>query len=143
MSTGGAGAGCSDEKGVLTVFVATLAVALFALVGLVVDGGRAVAARAAAAGVAEQAARTGAAQIAVSALRTGEIRIDPSAALSAADRYLEASGLHGVVTTAGQSVIVRITTSDPTVVLGIVGVDHISVSVTASATDLHGVARED
>ena len=40
------------------MFLAVLAVALFALVGLVIDGGRAVAAQSAASGDAEQAART-------------------------------------------------------------------------------------
>jgi Flp pilus assembly protein TadG len=134
---------CNDEEGSLTVFVAVLALALFALVGLVVDSGRAVAARSAATGEAEQAARLGAGQLSVNAIRSGEVSIDPTAATRAAEGYLRAAGSEGTVTVSGQTVVVHIQSSEPTVILGIIGVDHIGISITASATNVHGVTRED
>ena len=131
------------ELGSLTVFVASLALALLALVGLVVDGGRAVAAQSASTGVAEQAARLGAEQISVEAIRSGTVAIDPSAAMKAAAAYLRAAGATGVVTVTGQSVGVHIQSSEPTVILGIIGVSQLRVSATASATNVHGVTRAD
>ena len=100
-----------SEEGSFTVFLAVLAVALFALVGLVIDGGRAVAAQSAASGDAEQAARVGAAQISIQAARSGIVAIDPVAAARAANDYLQAVGSPGQVTVSGQTVIVRIQTS--------------------------------
>jgi Flp pilus assembly protein TadG len=132
-----------DEGGSLTAFVATLSFALFALVGLAVDGGRAVADRGAASGVAEQAARVGAEQISVGGLRQGVVTIDPFAARAAAERYLAAVGYSGDVATSGDSVTVHVWSSEPTVILGIVGIDRISISASASATNLHGVTKED
>ena len=54
---------CGDDNGSFTVFIAVLALALFSLIGLVIDGGRAVAAQTTATGEAEQAARLGADRI--------------------------------------------------------------------------------
>jgi Flp pilus assembly protein TadG len=133
---------CSDQ-GSFTAFVAVLAVALFALLGLVIDGGRAVAAESAATGEAEQAARVGADQISIEAIRSGTVAIDPIAATSAANAYLRSVGSPGVVTVTGQTVNVHITSSEPTVILGIIGVEQIGVSASASATNVHGVTRED
>jgi Flp pilus assembly protein TadG len=131
------------ELGSLTVFVAVLALALFALVGLVVDGGRAVAAQSASTGVAEQAARFGADQISVEAMRSGAVAINPLAATTAAAAYLRSAGARGVVTVTGQRVNVHIESSEPTVILGIIGIAQLEVSATASATNVHGVTRGD
>jgi len=131
------------EEGSFTVFVAVLALALFALCGLVIDGGRAVAAQSAAAGEAEQAARIGAGQISVDAIRSGTLAIDPRAATSTAESYLRTAGSAGIVTVAGQTVTVHIESAEPTVILGIIGVKQIAISATASATNLHGVTQED
>lgn len=131
------------DDGSFTVFVAVLALALFALIGLVVDGGRAVAAQSAAAGVSEQAARVGADQISVQSIRSGLIAIDPSAASRAAYAYLRSVGMVGTVTISGQFVRVQIESSEPTVILGIIGVREIGISASSSATDVHGVTRED
>jgi Flp pilus assembly protein TadG len=135
--------GRRGDVGSLTVFVAVLAVALFALIGLVVDGGRAVAAQSAVTGEAEQAARVGADQISVQAIRSGTVAIDPLAATKAASAYLQAAGTSGVVTISDQTVRVHIQSWEPTVILGIVGVVRIGLSATASATNVHGVTRAD
>jgi Flp pilus assembly protein TadG len=131
------------DDGSLTAFVAVLASALFALIGLVVDGGRAVAAQSAAMGEAEQAARTGAEQISVASIRSGSMAIDPVQAILAARTYLRAAGWIGTVAVVGQTVSVRIVSSEPTVILGMIGLRQIGVSASASATSLHGVTRGD
>ncbi len=133
----------SREKGSFTVFVAVLSLALFALFGLVIDGGRAVAAQSTATAEAEQAARIGAGQISVDAIRMGSPDIDPAAATAAAEQYLRAEGSAGSITVVGQTVIVHIQTEEPTVILGIVDVRRIGISAMASATNVHGVTRGD
>lgn len=127
----------------MSVFTVVLAVALFALVGLVVDVGRAIAARCAAIDQAEQAARAGADQLSVSAIRSGQISLDPAAAIAAADSYLGALGDSGSTRVTGDVVTVTIEGSEPTVMLGIVGIRQISISAVASATDVHGVSEPD
>jgi len=130
--------------GSLTAFVAVFCLTLFTLVGLVVDEGRAVAARSAAMSEAEQAARAGAGQVSVDSLRSGEVAIDPARAIRTANAYLLSVGqLGGTTTVVGQMVTVHITTEDPTTILGIVGIKSIGISVTASAINVHGVTQED
>jgi Flp pilus assembly protein TadG len=131
------------EDGSLSVFVVILATALFALVGLVVDAGRAIAAKGAAMDEAEQAARTGADQVSIDALRQGQVEIEPAAAVQAAEGYLNAVGQSGTASVSGSTVTVRIYGSEPTVILSIVGIDHIDFSAVASATNVHGVTRGD
>lgn len=131
------------DDGSFTVFLTVLALALFALIGLVVDGGRAVAAQSAAAGESEQAARLGADQISVEALRLGTVAIDPASATRAAYAYLRSVGTSGTVTISGQTVVVHVQSSVPTEILGIIGIRQIGVSASASASNVHGVTRED
>lgn len=131
------------DAGSLSVFVAVLAVALFALVGLVIDAGRAVSARRAATDEAEQAARAGAGQLSIDALRSGQISVDVTAAVRAANAYLVAVGQTGTVAVVGNTVTVRIEEVEPTVMLGIVGIHRIGISASASATSVHGVTRQD
>jgi Flp pilus assembly protein TadG len=131
------------EGGSLTAFVAVLALALFALVGLVVDAGRAVSARELALEQAQQAARAGAGELSLDDLRSGQITLDQPAAIEAADAYLASVGQVGTASVTDQTVTVHIDASEPTVILGIVGINRIAVSVTASATNVHGVTEED
>jgi len=132
-----------DEAGSLTAFVAVLSLSLFVLVGIVVDAGRAIAARSAAMTEAQQAARAGAGQISVDALRSGQIEIDPGAAVLAADEFLASVGQLGTASVVGQTVTVHIASTESTAILGIIGINAITVSVTASATYVHGVTQED
>ena len=131
------------ETGSFTVFVAVLAVGLWVLLGLVVDSGRAIAARAAALSEAEQAARAGVAQLSVVDLRAGRLARDPVAAARAADQFLTLEGQSGSVVVTGGTVTVIIHTGIPTTILGMIGIRRISVSAAASATNVHGVTRED
>lgn len=140
---GAGGARESDEAGGITVFIALLAVALFALAGLVLDGGRAMTAQQAAQDEAEQAARSGAAALSVSALRTGAVRIDSQTAVADAVAYMMAAGHPGTATVVGNAVEVRIQYRVPTDILGMVGIGTLPVSASARAVDVHGVTKEE
>ena len=132
-----------DEAGVITAFVAVFAVALFALAGLVIDGGLALSAQRGAIDEAEQAARAGADALSTSALRQGQIGLDPSAAIAAAEASMVASGHPGTAWVTGKTVTAEVTPyAQPTMLLGIVGFSHFTVSGTASATPVAGVAAQ-
>jgi Flp pilus assembly protein TadG len=131
------------EGGSIVAFVAVLALALLVLLGLVVDGGRAAAAKDAAQADAEQAARFGADQLSVSAARAGEITLDTQASTTAALKFLKTAGLVGSVEVSGLAVTVHIETLEPTVFLGVIGIRGIQVNATASASLVHGVTRSD
>lgn len=133
--------GC--ERGSLTALTAVMAVALLAMVGLVVDGGRDVVAQRTAMDEAAEAARAGAEAVSVAALRQGAIQIDPGVAARAATQFLSEVGARGSVQITGQRVVVRVERTIPTVLLGLVGVHTLVVSATASATDVHGVTQGD
>ena len=116
-------------------------VGLLALLGLVVDGGAALTARQAAAVEAEQAARAGAGALSVDALRAGQLRVDASTAVGVAEQFMAAAGHSGTATVAGGVVTVRIRYDVPTVILGLVGIGHMTVTADASAVDVDGVTR--
>lgn len=131
------------QAGSVSAFVAVLSVGLMALAGLAIDGGRALAARSQARAEAEQAARAGADQLSLAALHDGAVVVVPSRAVSAAQQELRRMGASGRVTVIANEVSVTVSLRDPTVVLGIVGIESIAVSATASAVPLHGVTKED
>lgn len=133
----------AGDSGTITVFVALLAVALFALAGLVLDGGRAVSAQQAAQDEADQAARSGAQALSVNALRTGTVELDAHAAVANAVAYTVAAGHPGTATVVGNAVEVSIHYRVPTDILGIVGIGTLPVSATGRAVDVHGVTGEE
>jgi Flp pilus assembly protein TadG len=133
----------TGERGSLSVFLACLGVGLFVIVGLVVDGGRVLAARRMAIDVAEEAARTGADQLSVDALRKGAYIVDPAGASRAVEGELRAAGMEGSTSVSGDTVTVHVRTVVATTILGIVGLHSISVASASTATSLHGVATAD
>ncbi len=138
---GAATTGLRTDVGSVTAFVAAFAVALFALFGLVVDGGRALAARESAYDEAEQAARAGAGALSVSGLRAGDVQIEDAAAVAAARAFTREWGHPGTAVVAGGKVEVTIRYRMPTDVLGMIGIGSLSISAAGSATDLAGVTR--
>lgn len=120
-------------------------IAIAAAAGLVIDGGTKLRAAREASAVAEEAARAGAGQIDRSrAYRTGEkFVIDPQAALNAARSYLSRSGDTGSISVAGiHTIRVTVTISRPTVLLPVIGIDHISATKTATAQLVQGIESE-
>ena len=111
----------ATDDGAIAAFVLLVLVGLFALVGLVVDGGTALSARQSAAVEAEQAARAGAGAVSVDALRSGYVELDPTAAVEAAERFTVASGHPGSAVVSGGVVTVHVSYQVQTDILGIIG----------------------
>ncbi len=132
----------SDDGGIVTSFVLLLLVAMMAVLGVVVDGGRALSAHEQAVTEADQAARAGAGALSVSALHGGSVRIDDEAAVRAAQEFMAASGHPGQATSAGGVVTVHVSFRVSTDLLGLVHVDSIEVHASASAVDVRGVVQE-
>ncbi len=123
--------------------MAVVAVALLALAGLVIDGGMALAAKRQAIDVAEQAARAGAGQLSIGALHGGRLGLDRPAAIAAADRYLRRAHMPGFATASGDQVTVRVAFEQSTLILGIIGIDQLHITASASAIDTHGVVSSE
>lgn len=121
-----------DERGTaLSTMVAVVFVALFAVTGLVVDGGAQAAARARAAAGALDAARATA--DAGSGARASGRQPDLGAMLAEGRRVLSERGLDGDVVAEAGVVRVRATASTPTIFLSLIGVTELSASGEASA----------
>ncbi len=127
------------DQGSISAFVALMLVAVFALIGLVVDGGSALSARQSAADEAEQAARAGAGELSVDALRSGSLQLDQAQAVAAAERFTVAAGHPGTATVSSGTVNVSLHYQIHTEILGIIGIDTLSISASASAVNLSGV----
>jgi Flp pilus assembly protein TadG len=123
------------------VFVVLALVALFVLMGLVVDGGSALTAHQAASDEAQQAARAGAGALSVDALRSGNLQLDPEAAVAAAEAFTVAAGHPGTASVIAGVVTVSVRYRVPTSLLGLVGINSLPVSAAASAVDVEGVTE--
>jgi Flp pilus assembly protein TadG len=139
----GGGDGQCREGGSISAFLALFLIALFALMGLVLDGGMAISAQQSAYDEAEQAARAGAGALSVDGLRTGSVTIDQQAAIADAVAYTVTSGHPGTASVANGVVTVNVHYRVSTSILGIVGISTLPVSGSASATNVHGVTKED
>src|SRR6266566_6299742 len=113
------------ERGSLTLMLAAMMVALLALAGLVIDGGRKLNQSASAYAIAQEAARAGAGMVDRSAAyRSGSFRVDEGQAIAAARSYLVAAGYSGSVAPDGtQQIRVTVTVTRPTLVLSLIGID--------------------
>ena len=128
-----------DEEGMVTAFVVIFTFALLLLAGLVIDGGLTLAARVQAIDEAQAAARAGAQAINLPLFRsTGQVVLDPSQARQAAESYLAATGHTGTVAVNGEQVTVTVTISQPTQILSLAGIDHLTVTGTGTATAEQG-----
>ena len=131
-----------EDTGAAAVILVLLTPVLFALAGLVLDGGRAITARQRAADIAEQAARAGVDALDVTTLRAHGIdTIDPVGAAAAACRSVTtadpSAGCH--VDVRGDTMTVDVTTTTPTVLLGLVGITRLHAAGTATAAPTTGV----
>lgn len=130
------------EEGQVTAFVVVVTVALLLCAGLVVDGGRVLAARRQAADIAAGAARAGAQEVSVDDLRTSNAQVlDPGQARAAAHAYLQQAGRAGTVEVTGGAVTVRVEITTPMVILGVAGLVDRTVSGTETARSVRGVSE--
>lgn len=126
------------DDGSITAFTAILIVALVAAAGLVLDAGNARSARFHALDQAQAAARIGAQAIDLTTYRTGGAqRLDPAAAETAAQTWLNRHHLNGSVHATPTAVTATVRTTTRTQLLTLVGVDHLDVTATATATARH------
>jgi hypothetical protein len=124
----------------VSVFVVAMTVGILAIAGLGLDGGLALADKVRALGQAEDAARAGAQQIDLTVYRTtGVLRLDPHQAQAAAQRLLAADNATGVVTVDANTVIVTVTATEHTQLLGLVGITTLTVTATGKAAPQSGV----
>jgi Flp pilus assembly protein TadG len=129
------------QEGSITAFVVLALVALFVLMGLVVDGGSALTAEQAASDEAQQAARAGAGALSVDALRSGMLQLNPAAAVASAEAFTVAAGHPGTASVSSGVVTVSIHYRIQTSLLGLVGINTLPVSAAASAVDVEGVTE--
>lgn len=132
----------NSEEGSVSLFLAVVLLAVFAVFGLVVDGGSRLDAQRRATDQAEQAARAAAQAVNPTSLRggSGSTTLDPATARQAAARYLTAAGnltLTGVHVT-GDTVTVNVTTTVQPAVLSIIGIHALTVTGTGRAQLLRG-----
>ena len=124
-----------DERGSISVWFATAALAMIILVGMAVDLGGKVHTQQQARSAAAQAARTGAQEVQGStAVRGEDLHVDLTAAKTAAMDYLRAAGVEGTVRVLdGDTLIVTTTDTYTSKFLGIIGLDTMQVTGEASA----------
>ena len=130
----------NDENGQVTVFVVILAVAIVMFAGLLVDGGLALAAKVRTIGEAQEAARAGAQALDLAAYRnSGTVRLVPGEARNLARTYLASTNDTGIVSITGDTVTVTVTAHQQTQLLGLLGLDSLTVTSTGSAHPARGV----
>jgi Flp pilus assembly protein TadG len=129
------------DRGSLTLLLAVLMVALLALAGLVIDGGRKLNQSARADAIAQEAARAGAGMLDRSAAyRSGTFSVDEGQALAAARAYLATAGYTGSVSSDGtRKIRVTVTVTRRTLVLSLIGIDTMTSTGTAVASLVTGV----
>ena len=124
-----------DDRGAITVWFATTSLVMVMLVGMTVDLGGKVHAQQHARSVAAQAARTGAQEVqGPAAVRGEDLRVDIAAAKSAAQNYLRAAEVTGMVSVSGgDTLVVRTTDIYDSKFLGVIGLTSMRVTGQASA----------
>jgi Flp pilus assembly protein TadG len=131
------------DTGQITAYLAVLLAALLLMLGLVSDGGRALAARLRATDHAEEAARAAAQALDLAAYRRdGTLRLDPAQARARARAYLATTGdTLTAVTITGDQATVTVTRTEPTRLLGPIGLRTIHVTGTGTARAQPAPAR--
>ncbi|MEU5437693.1 hypothetical protein AB0G73_30555 [Streptomyces sp. NPDC020719] len=128
------------DRGQITVFVVLLTAAVVMFAALVLDGGLALAAKVRAIGEAQEAARSGAQAIDLAAYRQdGTVRLVPDQARERARTYLSTTGDSGTATATTDTVTVTVIARHRTQLLGLLGVETLTVTATGSAHPVRGV----
>jgi Flp pilus assembly protein TadG len=124
-----------NERGSISIWLATASFVMMMLVGLAVDLGGQVHAKQRAHDVAAQAARAGGQRIQPAAAIEGRsVSVDLAAARAAALDFLDAADIDGTVTiTGGDTVTVTVTDHYEPKFLGVIGITDLEVTGEASA----------
>jgi Flp pilus assembly protein TadG len=122
------------DDGQVTAFVLVLTLGVLVLAGLTLDSGLALAAKVRANGQAEAAARAGAQAIDLTAYRdNGTLRLLPAQAIADAQAHLHTEGGTGTATVTDNTVTVTVTATQPTQLLGLIGINALVVHGHGSA----------
>jgi Flp pilus assembly protein TadG len=134
-----------NQRGALSPAVVILAVMIFTLAGLVIDGGRQLGAKSRAVGYAQEAARAGAATI---DLNSAEAKIDVDTAGAAVAKFCaEVSANDPAVTSCGTSELddqhlqVTVRIDNKTTFLGMVGIQDLAANGVGEAHAEQGVQK--
>jgi len=123
-----------DERGAVTVWLASASVLMVSIIGITVDLGGQLHAKEHAHTIAAQAARTAAEQITADAMLGTKPELDVGRARTAANAYLRAAGVDGTVSISGGSrVTVTVVDTYQPVFLGSIGVGTLTVSASSTA----------
>lgn len=123
-----------DQRGSASIWAILVTAGAFTvLLGLVVDGGRAIDARIEATRAASQAARAGADALSPTSVRDGNDSIDTEAATARARTYLASAGLSGSVSVSGQTVTVTVSGTSPNQILNAIGIRSFPINQSATA----------
>ncbi|TDW76348.1 TadE/TadG family type IV pilus assembly protein [Kribbella pratensis] len=135
------------SRGALSPAVAILAVMIFTLAGLVIDGGRQLGARSRAVGYAQEAARVGAAAI---QLNVAEAKIDTTKAAAAISGFCAqvrnndpAVTSCGPTTLTDKEVDIQVDIANKTTFLGLIGKTSLKASGTGQAHAEQGIEKAD
>lgn len=129
------------ERGTLSSFVATIAVALFIVFGLVVDGGAKAQAIRAAQDIAADAVRTAGQQVSTtSVMGGGPATLMGTQAVAAGNAVITSAGATGSVAVSGQQLSATVSVTRPTVFLGLIGIDTVTGTGTATANAYQGIS---
>jgi Flp pilus assembly protein TadG len=133
---------CDDERGSLTLMLAVLFVSLLAIAGIVVDGGAKLDAAQNAVAAAQEAARAGAGMVnRTKAYSAGSFTVQRDQALAAARQYLGTAGYRDftIAAVGADSIQVRVTVTEPTKFLSLIGIDSMTATGSATASLVAGV----
>lgn len=137
------GRSAADERATVTVFVVAMTTALLLVAGLVFDGGRMIAARRDADGVAAAAARAGVQGVDEAGLReTDGAPIDPLDSRARVQRYLATTAYTGTAVVAGDTVTVHVHRIQELQILSLAGLRSSNVTGTATARAVRAVTEQ-
>lgn len=119
------------HRGSISALVVCLVISAIAVLGISYDGGRVVSTYVELSDVAQNAARVGAQHVV--GIREGNPRISRSASSSAVENFLRSEDVSGDYDTDSRRVTVRLSAVVPMKILGIIGLNWRTVSVTRSA----------
>lgn len=131
----------ADERGVLSPFIAVIALALVMVAGMVYDGGEVLAAQARARDLAGNAARAGAQALDLDELRaSGRAVLLPDRALDAANAFLLDAGTNGDVVVDGARITVTVHFAHA---MRILPLPDRTIAATETATAVAGLDESD
>lgn len=127
------------EDGSISVFVVIASLALIAVTGLVLDGGRLLAARREAQDIAANAARAGAQALDAHELRSGRTVLDAAAGARAVSAYLTQTSATGTSRIGADTVTVTVRMPVRLLLPGFAGAAHRTVTATERARAVRSV----